>query len=337
MKSSLIILLLGSAICLLALAPRNAPDQQESVAALLELFGDSPSPNRPNMDIPFVSMERGRDLVLHGKSKLGGRTSRRQSKHFTCTSCHNVVKEDPDLADPSPEARLQYAADQGLPYLQGSPLYGIVNRTSFYNGDYEKKYGDLVKPTRNNIREAIQLCAIECSQGRPLADFEMESVLAYLWTLDLKLGDLNLTEDEMATVRESYETGRGKSNALNTLKSKFMDFSPATFINPITGHDEEMKNMTGDVTRGQQLYELSCQHCHLKNNYSYLILDDEDLTFRYLKKNFDRYRNHSLGQVVRYGTYPKGGKKAYMPLYTQEKMTNQQLADLRAYIELKAS
>ena len=92
----------------------------------------------------------------------------KQSKHFVCTSCHNIQKEDPDLSIADPQARLEYARDMELPYLPGTTLYGAVNRTSFYNGDYEKKYGDLVKPARNNLREAIQLCAVECSQGRAL-------------------------------------------------------------------------------------------------------------------------------------------------------------------------
>ena len=45
---------------------------------------------------------------------------------------------------------------------------------------------------------------------------------------------------------------------------------------------------------------------------------------------------HSIYQVIRYGTPPKGGKEAYMPQYTAEKMSDQQMADLRAFIESEA-
>ena len=44
------------------------------------------------------------------------------------------------------------------------------------------------------------------------------------------------------------------------------------------------------------------------------------------------YDQRSIYHVNRYGTKPMGGKKAYMPHYTLEKMSNQQLEDLRAYI-----
>jgi mono/diheme cytochrome c family protein len=43
-----------------------------------------------------------------------------------------------------------------------------------------------------------------------------------------------------------------------------------------------------------------------------------------------------LYQIVRYGTYAKTGRKQYMPLYTKEKMSDEQLNDLVAYIKKTA-
>jgi len=334
--AGVIMVLVALAVLTLGLKTEQVPGANESVAALVELFDGAITPNRPKLDYAYVSVERGRDIVHKGLSKDGGRKSRQQSKHFTCLSCHNVEREDPDLARSSAANRLRYAAENEIPYLQGSTFHGIVNRNHFYNGDYIKKYGELVEPTRENIREAIQLCAVECSQGRELQDFEIESVLAYFWTLELKYGDLSLTEEEQRIIKESYETGRNKPQALALLQGKYMDQSPATFVDPLTSQNDEFSSFKGNVESGQQIYELSCQHCHFNNNYSYLLLDQEPLTFKYLLKNMDKYREHSLAQVVRYGTSPKGGKKAYMPLYTLEKMSNQQLVDLRTYIEAEA-
>ena len=48
---------------------------------------------------------------------------------------------------------------------RGTTFYGITNRETWYNDDYYKKYGDLVKPANENLVEAVQLCAMECSQG----------------------------------------------------------------------------------------------------------------------------------------------------------------------------
>ena len=38
-------------------------------------------------------------------------------------------------------------------------MYGTVNKVSWYNGDYFKKYGALVKPANQSLKEAIHLCA----------------------------------------------------------------------------------------------------------------------------------------------------------------------------------
>jgi len=59
----------------------------------------------------------------------------------------------------------------------------------------------LVKPARNDLRKAIQLCAVECSQGRALEDWEMESVLAYLWTIGLKMNDLSFSKKELKSIK----------------------------------------------------------------------------------------------------------------------------------------
>ena len=223
-----------------------------------------------------------------------------------------------------------------MPFLQGSPLYGIVNRRSFYNGDYDKKYGDLVKPTRHNLREAIQLCAIECSQGRKLKDFEMESILAYLWTIDLKLGDLNISDEEMKMIQHAYDTGEKRGDAIKILRSKYLDYSPATFLDPPADR-KTGDGLQGNPENGALIYELSCQYCHFDHKVSFLLLDNSKLTFQHLLQKAGTYDPHSIYQVIRYGTPPKGGKEAYMPQYTKEKMSDQQMADLRAYLEVKAN
>jgi len=308
---------------------------EQSVAELLEDLGDTPLPLKPDLSNKNVSVERGRDLVLKGLSSSKGRKSRRLSSHFTCLSCHNVQREDPDLSHPDPQSRLEYVSKNDMPFLQGSPLYGIVNRTSFYNGDYDKKYGALVEPTRHDLREAIQLCAVECSQGRPLKDFEMESIVAYLWTIDLKIADLALSDEETKSIEMTMNNGNNKADAIELIKSHYMEYSPATFVAP----PEDRKSgdgLKGDRNNGALIYKHSCQHCHFDNEWSFLLLDNSKLTFEYLLNKAGTYYAHSMYQVIRYGTPPKGGKEAYMPQYPKEKMSDQQMADLRAFIESEA-
>ncbi|HMP31938.1 MAG TPA: hypothetical protein PKD85_20205, partial [Saprospiraceae bacterium] len=164
---------------------------------LEEQLGKDFSNKKPNLSLQGVSVKAGESIVKNGfVPKSLGKKSGQQSKHFVCTSCHNVEREDPNLSILDPQARLDYVSSKGLPFLQGSPLYGVINRSTYYNGDYYKKYGELVFKAQNNIREAIQLCAQECAQGRKLADWEVESILAYFWTIGIKMNDLEISDVE---------------------------------------------------------------------------------------------------------------------------------------------
>ena len=286
--------------------------------------------------MPELSAEKGAQFVREGitNGRSGGKV-RKQSRHFVCTSCHNIEREDPDLSQSDPQARLLYAKENGMPFLQGTTLYGAVNRIRFYNGDYEKKYGELVKPARNDLREAIQLCAVECSQGRKLKTWELESVLAFLWTIDLKMDDLNLTTEEKTLVNEALNGNGDKAESIALIKEKYLNGSPATFVDPPKDRTEGYAHK-GNAENGKLIYELSCLYCHENGRYAFFKLDDSGYSFNYLEKHLDRYTRYSLYQVARYGTSPLNGKRSYMPNYTLEKMSNQQLEDLRTYIEQEA-
>jgi len=305
-----------------------------SVSELKESLGEDLAQKKPNFDLPGVTAEAGRVLFESGfaPKPKGGKT-KRQSKHFVCTSCHNVVKEDPDLTISDPEARLTYTAERGLPFLQGTTMYGAVSRETYYNGDYDKKYGELVKPARHDIRGAIQLCAVECAQGRALKDWELESILAYLWTIDLTVADLKLTEGEKEDIASDDLADDTK---LQLLKEKYLQGSPAHFVVPPPDRKAGY-GLAGDTDRGKLIYDGSCLHCHYEQRYSFFHLDSTKLSFKYLWKKAPTYHNHSTYQVVRWGVPSKSGKRSYMPQYPKEKMSEQQLADLMAYIESKAS
>ncbi len=307
------------------------------VAEVLERLGDPPLPHKPNFKLRGVSVVRGYDIVHYGTTTgPDGQRTTKQSPHFVCTSCHNMVREDPDLSVADPEARLDYCAAQGIPFLPGTTMYGVVNRTSFYNGDYEKKYGDLVYRARYDLREAIQLCAIACSQGRHLAPWELESVLAYFWTLQLKMGDLQLTPHEWQEVEGALAQGRPSGATIELIKSHYLQASPATFVPPPDDRRQGYAVPPGNPQRGRLIYQQSCLHCHWDKRFSFFALDYDLRTFSFLSKHIARYTRYSIYQVIRWGTEPIPGKRAYMPNFTLEKMSHQQVEDLRAFIETQA-
>lgn len=292
-----------------------------------------------NPQIKGASAEIGKDIVLKGYSvkRDGKGKTAKQSKHFECTACHTTEKEFDDLADLDPNKKLEYAGKNNIPYLQGSSFYGIVNREHFYNDEYQKKYKDVpgIRSSFNEIRDAIQVCAIQCSQGRALEDWEIESVLMYFWELQLKIKDLNLTTEQKEKIEYALNENQSGARAFHYIRDEFSDVSPAHFVKPMKYRklgDSELKNKER-FQRGKWIYDLGCKHCHGKKRYSFYNLDESKSTFKYLVKHLESGKHHSLHKISRYGTAPKRFKKAYMPQYTKEKMSDTQLIDLQIYVE----
>jgi mono/diheme cytochrome c family protein len=284
-----------------------------------------------------LQLQRGRQIVLHGRAETTPEGGRGQwvSKFYNCNSCHNLVFEEPQANNTSPEARLAYAEKHGLPFLQGTMLYGAVNRTSWYNGDYEEKYGTLVEEARHSLRASIQLCATQCAQGRRLKDWEMEAVVAFLWSRQLTLGNLGF---DTADVRQLAQTARisQQPDTLKTwLEAHYTTASPATFAKPPTSLREGYI-FAGDPEKGKAIYTLGCRHCHRPGEVSQYILDFSPLTFRQLLRRMDENRQTSFYHSIRYGTKPVPGHRPYMPNYTLERMSHRQVEHLRAYFEREA-
>jgi len=310
-------------------------DKETTVQDALKMLGDEAPNHTVNNSITKASAAIGEALFTKGMAKKEGGKGKIQSKHFVCTSCHNIKKEDPDLRNNDSQARLEFASNNKLPFLQGTTMYGAVDRRKYYDGDYFLKYGENVKKANNDLREAIQLCAIECAQGRELEEWELESILAYLWTIGLKMEDLTLTDEDWQKIQTDIQDEDKHEELTKFIKGFYLDYSSATFVKAPKdrkkGYDKE-----GNVKNGKLVYDYSCKHCHENTRYSFFDLDDSKATFKHLAKNITKNNRYSLYALLRDGTYPLYGKQAYMPRYTKEKLSNQQIEDLRAYIEFQA-
>lgn len=281
-------------------------------------------------------VEQGEELVKFGRTKgPNGKKSPYISKYFVCTHCHNIEQEDPLLTSRNPGLRLEYSIENDLPFLQGTTFHGMVNRESWYNGDYVKKYGIAAKRAHKSLRESIQLCAVECAQGRVLERWEEDAILAYLWTLEFTLGDLDLSPSDYRTLNQTQQRSSSKPVMRRFLEDKYLKDSPATFVDAppdkAKGYD-----FPGDAEIGKEIYRLSCMHCHKEEGPSEYKLDYRTATFRQLRNRIPKDTHFSLYQIVRYGTIAQPGHRPYMPRYTLERMSHKQVEDLRAYIELMA-
>lgn len=328
-------------VCGYLLTSTTSPDQayklftandDDKVQQLLRSLDEPQRGDIQTRPVKGASAELGEQIVMKGILQDG----KRQSKHFVCTSCHNTVQENPDLLNTNPEARLQYAIDKDLPFLPGTTLFGAIDRESYYNDDYEKKYGDLVKPARKDLRAAIQLCATECAQGEALGAVEMESVIAYLGEIGLRLKDLGLNEAQKMQLNNALAGKSSKEAARKMLKSRYSKYSPATFVLPPEDRKKGYAE-AGDEAIGAEIFNRSCMHCHGEKRYSFYDISETNDSYAHLLKHFPRYTRYSTYQVVRYGTSPIPGKRAYMPHYTNERMSNGQIESLRKYLEMKVA
>ena len=283
------------------------------------------------MNVDEDSARIGEELVRFGKLEDGSNT--RISKYFVCTDCHNLTLETDDPSDESPERVLEYSKENGIPFLPASTFYGMFNKEHWYNGDYSKKYGELVKPTRDTLFNAIQLCATQCSQGREMEDWEIRSVMHYYKSIELKISDLKFTSREYGEFTTYLSSNNKKAVAL--LKSKYNQINDAHFgtseIPKIDGYEPIAEN-------GEFIYKEGCLHCHaVGRNITNFDLDDTQLTHKFLLSKKNKYNSFSISHITRYGTYAISGRKQYMPMYSYENMSDEQMLDLMYYIEKKAN
>ncbi len=281
-------------------------------------------------------VSHGKNIAFNGFTTKDGEETKIQSKHFVCTDCHNMVQEDPDLAVADPEARLKYAAKMNIPLLPATTMAGVVNRETWYNDDYSKKYGSLVAPARDTLRNAIHLCAVQCSQGRALEDWEMEAMVQYFLSIGHDMNDLALNEDEKEKVRLALNGLGDEKAVIDLIKSKYILKSPATFMYPQKKENRKLGE-NGNPENGKKIFELSCLTCHKETGVTNYKLNSTTLTFNHLKYWSSKDAHFSVYNIIRKGTYAKNGYKPYMPNYTKERLSDQQLEDLVAYINSMAN
>lgn len=305
--------------------------KNQSVIAVEQLLGgEAPNHNIKELDPELA--EAGEELITNGKANYKDKKGSLISSYFNCTDCHNLVKETEDITDLDPQNRLDYLVKNNLPYTAGSTFFGMFNRTKFYNGDYDKKYGDLVIDARDTLANSIQLCAEYCASGRPLVEWELNAIMHYFKREELKIKDLDLSQKEINQISEAVASNQNTEKLLELIQSKYIDAYGATF----TGTKAEKNRKygeNGDVENGKKIYESGCLYCHENSRVTYLNLNDDVLSGKFLWNNKEGYDDLSVYQVVRWGTYPIIGRQQYMPLYTKEKMSDNQLEDLVAYIK----
>lgn len=303
----------------------------------LELVLENLGKQKSNHFIGKLDLEKaeiGRQIIFKGKAKTKNHKGKPVSSSYKCTDCHSVQKENETTLNQSPEARLEYAEKNNLPYFPASSLWGVYNRTSWYTGDYVKKYGDRIKNAGDSLTRTIQVCAKYASTGRFLEDWEVEGVLHYFKQNELKIKDIaGLSQSDKKNILHWQKLDREeKAQLREKIEHSFVQANPSTFV-PTLSIDKRKFGEGGNPVKGEQFFSRSCLHCHGGKIISNFGLDKGTLTANMFLKNIREYNKLSLYQIIRWGTYSEKRKKQFMPLYTKEKMSDQQIEDLVAYIK----
>lgn len=336
------ILVIAAAICFILLAFNVLPDTKTetltdtTLESVLLALGDTKTKHHLDQLDPKLAAQ-GEELVKKGKLQNGLLGSKLISPYFVCTDCHSLGREAKDGVVNSPAERLNFAMENKVAYLPGSTFWGIYNRSSWYKGDYVKKYGQLIDKAKDDLKESIQVCAKYCSAGRFLEDWEVESILHYFKTLELKMTDLDLSQkDQQKLDKINALDNQEKKALLGLIKSKYSQGEGATFL-PTMPREQRKYGEGGNVVNGQYLYEKSCMYCHYQGRVTNFKIDKDILTARLFERNLTEYNDESIYQIVRYGTYSRPGRNQYMPLYTEEKLSDDQINDIVAYIKQLAN
>lgn len=282
----------------------------------------------------------GKSLVFEGAAinPLTGKLSPRINTQFTCNACHNSEKEFSTLLDTSAQDRLAYARANNLPFLPANTFYGIVNRVYFFTGAFQSKYSIELdfKGAPTNLRKAINFCAQHISKGRPLERWETESILAYFWTLQLKVKDLNMPEEDKEKIDFALKEKVSTARAVNLIENKYKDRYTSTFATPMNYRSLDSHTANSEIRfeNGKKIYELSCMHCHDNKRFSSTLLDYNKKTFQLMDKRLQQGHKLSIYKIIREGFETK---KSCMPLYSIEKMNDEQIIDLRIYIQKMAN
>jgi len=311
------------------------------VRVVLRSLG-APLPYEPDSESTAPAwVEAGRDLYRIGRAEHPetGARGRPLAPRFRCTDCHLAEREQPDLAStPTATELLAYAIENDLPLLPGSSLAGVTDRASWFNGDYalEFRFSDDVMEARSDLPSAVRLCLSEMARAREPEPWEFEALLAYLASLEWRLGDLGLTETDYAELRrEALEPAAWPSIA-RQLRDRYPRRAPATFGEPPRDLARGYHlGIEPNPDLGGEVWRRSCLHCHGPDGVSEHHFAERPATWHRLSDAFAPEGEPSLYHLLRHGTPRDAAVPSHKPRYPVERLGAEQIESLRTFLRLQ--
>jgi mono/diheme cytochrome c family protein len=133
------------------------------------------------------------------------------------------------------------------------------------------------------------------------------------WTTYLKNKD-SMTPEQIASLNAYYESVLWNEEVRNSVYTTIA--LPAPDKEKLKADQEEIAKLTGDKAKGEEVFKNACKFCHQDGTK----IKSVPSLFRDFEGNLK-----SITFMTRFG-------KKYMPFYSYESITNQDIANLAAYI-----
>ncbi|MEM6916631.1 MAG: cytochrome c, partial [Verrucomicrobiota bacterium] len=264
--------------------------------------------------------------------RLPNSNGKKLSEYFFCADCHSSEREQSLLSDsPSAAELLHFAHEKELPLLPGPTFAGITNRDAFFESEMATSL-DSPSGVNSSLEKAVQFCSTTLAQGRQLNALEMQSVLAYLHSLEWRVGDLGFRGADLAELKRRSLNPREYRSIRDDLRKRFPTRAKSTQGElPADSGSGYASRATRDPKRGDLVWSRACLHCHGAEGASPHFFGDRDSTWEKLQRLFE---DGTVYLHIREGSKRESG--VHMPPYPDEKLGEQEIEDLRAFIELQA-
>ncbi|MDF1823870.1 MAG: cytochrome c [Verrucomicrobiales bacterium] len=254
-------------------------------------------------------VESGYELASEGHLESTAETQ--LSSYFYCFDCHGLSPDSP---------------------LPAATFSGLVNRTTFFNGASAVRYGDSSN-AHTDLNEAIQFCSSKIARGRALKQPEMDALLAYLWSLELKLGDLSYTGADLAELKRRSLNPAEHAEIVQELQERYLTVATVTKGSiPEDSATGYVLESSPDKTNGEKIWKETCLHCHDAEGASEHFFGDKISTWKNLAKRFSGEGEESLYHLLRSGTFDPDQPGSHMPMFSKERLSDTDIEDLRYFI-----
>ena len=156
-----------------------------------------------------------------------------------------------------------------------------------------------------------------------LKPWEYRALMTLLWEKELKLSDLNLNIGELAQV-DTLKRELSKPKPDQKVTEPIQDMLRSKFLRKADSSGRTETPNIGDSERGKTLYSLSCARCHPGNGS---LAGGPGPRLQPNVHNADRLQDR-----VDNISHKFGDPTAYMPAFPKERLSAQQIEDIKAFI-----